>query len=136
MHVLVATRELQGAAEGDFSWTIEGELVALPSSECYDSERCGCGRSFSGLSSHRATTAARVEDRPDLTEAAYTQILVDAELDDIASAGIDLEEHAELRRLAQLAAEQVARIASDFRAGAILERPEGKVRIRRPVSQR
>lgn len=67
MNVLTATTEMQGTREGDFDWTIEGELVWV--GWVCDADRrnprrrgCGCSRSFSGLSSHRATTTARVSD--------------------------------------------------------------------------
>ncbi len=69
MLVLVATNELQGAAAGDYAWTVEGELVTALAAECDSGDRCGCNRGFPGLASDRATTTAMVVDRPELTEA-------------------------------------------------------------------
>lgn len=67
MKVLVATKEEQGAHEGDYCWTMEGELVAVGSLACVESDRCGCSRGFPGLASSRATTTAKVVDRPHIT---------------------------------------------------------------------
>ena len=77
MKVLTATRETQGARDNDFDFSIEGELVWI-GWVCARDRRdpdggCGCGRAFSGLSSHRATTTAVVRDldlsRQDLSTA-------------------------------------------------------------------
>ena len=77
MKVLTATSTGQGRRPNDFSFTIEGELVWL-GLVCASDRRdpdggCGCGRAFSGLNSHRATTTARVRDlrmtRNDLIDA-------------------------------------------------------------------
>lgn len=62
--VLVSTSVSQDERQGDFCFVPEGELVARYGFVC-DSERpdgsgCGCGRSFSGLRTHRATTTAMV----------------------------------------------------------------------------
>lgn len=68
MKVLTATMRGNGEVAGDYSFCVPGELVWLPPS-C-DRDRvdpdngCGCGRGFGGLSSHRATTTALVEERP------------------------------------------------------------------------
>ncbi len=67
MRVLVATSELQGHLDGDYAFTVEGELVTADVSECASPERCGCGRGFPGLASSRATTTAMVVDLPHLT---------------------------------------------------------------------
>ncbi|MEZ5097979.1 MAG: hypothetical protein R2731_19025 [Nocardioides sp.] len=73
MLVLVATRKTNGALPDDFDHCVEGELVTIDE-PCDDDLRdpdgggCGCGRSFSGLHSHRATTTAAVVER-DLSEA-------------------------------------------------------------------
>ncbi len=66
MKVLVATRQTQGSQLGDYSWTVEGELVTPVTVECCSAHLCGCGRGFSGLGSDRATTTAMVADLPDL----------------------------------------------------------------------
>lgn len=67
MKVLVATDQTQGERVGDFNHSIEGELVTV-AVMCRDDRvdpargLCGCGRSFSGLNSHGATTTAMVTD--------------------------------------------------------------------------
>jgi len=66
--VLIATNELQGATPGDYSFTVEGELVTPLAAECASGERCGCNRGFPGLASGFATTTAMVVDRPGVTE--------------------------------------------------------------------
>jgi hypothetical protein len=75
MRVLVATSATQGARASDFAYCVEGELVWFHP-VCSASERdplgaCGCGRSFSGLSSARHTTTALVRDIPGLTRQEY-----------------------------------------------------------------
>jgi hypothetical protein len=72
MKVLVATRRTQGERPGDFSWTIDGELVHFPVVVCARDRRatktgrrlggCGCGRAFSGMNSHRSGTTAEVAE--------------------------------------------------------------------------
>jgi hypothetical protein len=68
MLVLIATNEQQGTAPGDYSFTVEGELVTPIATECASGERCGCDRGFPGLASGFATTTAMVVDRPGVTE--------------------------------------------------------------------
>jgi hypothetical protein len=68
MLVLIATNELQGSDPGDYSFTVEGELVTPLAAECASGERCGCNRGFPGLASGFATTTAMVVDRPSVTE--------------------------------------------------------------------
>ena len=68
MLVLIATNELQGSAPGDYSFTVEGELVTPLATECASGERCGCNRGFPGLASGFATTTAMIVDRPGVTE--------------------------------------------------------------------
>ncbi len=71
MKVFTATRETQGEQPGDFCHAIEGELVLCDEVCATDRNDpdggCGCGRSFAGMNSHRATTTAVVRDL-DLTE--------------------------------------------------------------------
>ena len=66
MLVLEATDLLQGQRDDDYHWCQEGELVHLNIADCCD-PACGCARGFSGFATHRATTTARVVDRPDMT---------------------------------------------------------------------
>jgi hypothetical protein len=69
MLVLIATNEQQGTGPGDYSFTVEGELVTPIATECASGERCGCNRGFPGLASGFATTTAMVVDRPGVSEA-------------------------------------------------------------------
>ncbi len=69
MLVLIATNELQGSVEGDYAWTVEGELVTPVATECAAGEQCGCDRGFPGLASGYATTTAMIVERPGVTEA-------------------------------------------------------------------
>jgi len=66
MLVFEATDELQGVRGDDYHWATTGELVHLPALDC-SSPSCGCTRGFAGFLSHRATTTAKVVERPDLT---------------------------------------------------------------------
>jgi hypothetical protein len=64
--LLTATHAGQGERPGDFCFAVEGELV-LAGLVCARDEAdpdggCGCGRAFSGMNSHRATTTAVVRD--------------------------------------------------------------------------
>jgi hypothetical protein len=68
MLVLIATNELQGTTSGDYSFTVEGELVTPLAAECASGERCGCNRGFPGLASGFATTTAMVAERPGVAE--------------------------------------------------------------------
>ncbi len=66
MRFIVATQETNGDVAGDFTFCVEGELVTLDEPCDRDTRDpaggCGCGRAFSGLHSHRATTTARVAE--------------------------------------------------------------------------
>jgi hypothetical protein len=67
MRLLTATRQAQGELPGDFSFTVEGELVLANDLVCARDRDdpdggCGCGRAFVGLASRRATTTALVRD--------------------------------------------------------------------------
>src|SRR4029078_10624020 len=78
MKVLVATSETQGQRANDFSYCVEGELVTVGLVCAIDRRNpdggCGCGRAFAGLSSHLATTTAKVKE-VDLSEADYVEAL-------------------------------------------------------------
>ena len=134
MHVLVATRDLQCTAPDDFFWGVEGELVSFPT-ECSRPQDCGCGRSFAGLSSKRATTTARVEEI-DLTMGAYVQLLVADALNDVASIELDSDEAEAVRQAAELAAEELGRVAATFACGTVVARCENWILVREGVAER
>ncbi|MFA1547360.1 DUF7715 family protein [Actinomadura chokoriensis] len=72
LKLLTATNAGQGLRDNDFDWCVEGELVHIGTVCARDQGDpdggCGCGRSFAGLNSHRATTTAMVRDVPGFTE--------------------------------------------------------------------
>ncbi|KFU75976.1 hypothetical protein SAMN04489729_1901 [Amycolatopsis lurida] len=115
MKLLVATAKTQGARENDFDHCVEGELlwVAPP---CGDGEsspdsRCGCGRAFGGLSSHRGTTTALVADLPGFTFSDYA----DALRSSLAAQGWPPE-------AAEDVATDLLALASEWEVGTVLER--------------
>lgn len=74
MKLFVATESL--GEEGDFSFTVPGELVHFPPVVC-DCPECGCERAMAGFTSRRATTCFVVRDL-DMDEATYTGLLFDS----------------------------------------------------------
>jgi hypothetical protein len=75
LKLLTATNTGQGLRDNDFDWCVEGELVHIGMVCARDRDDpdggCGCGRSFAGLNSHRATTTAMVREIPGFTEDDY-----------------------------------------------------------------
>jgi hypothetical protein len=75
LKLLTATNAGQGLRDNDFHWCVEGELVHIGMVCARDQDDpdggCGCGRSFAGLNSHRATTTAMVREIPGFTEDDY-----------------------------------------------------------------
>lgn len=79
MRVLVATKQTNGAVDGDYHYCVEGEIVYMQEpcgrdTRDPDSPGCGCGRAFSGTNSHVATSTALVIDS-DLSEAEVREAL-------------------------------------------------------------
>jgi hypothetical protein len=125
MRVLVATTDEQGTQEGDYSWTLEGELVLTgPLLECCDPSRCGCGRGFPGLGSARATTTALVVERPDLRPADLRQAIRDS----LERQGwLEALEPDAADALVGMEAALIRRTATAFRVGAVLSRDGDRV---------
>jgi hypothetical protein len=71
MKVFVASEDTN--KDGDFSFTVPGELVHLPPTvrDCPD---CGCDRAMAGFVSHKATTSFVVRDL-DLDSNTYAELL-------------------------------------------------------------
>ena len=59
-------------ARRDFCWTLDGELLTYPDIPCDDTETCGCGWSFAGITSARACSWGVVELRS--TRAIATEV--------------------------------------------------------------
>ena len=117
MKVLTATGTGQGARSSDFDWTIEGELVWI-GLVCESDRRnpdggCGCGRAFSGLSSHRAGTTAIVRDLP-LTR----QDVVTALAGYLEASGWGVPSRQELDE----EVEELLSIADHWKVGTVVER--------------
>ena len=122
MKVLVATAQTQGVRPNDFDHCVEGELVWISTVCATDQEDpdggCGCGRSFAGMNSHRATTTARVADVP-LDFAHYAEALRSS----LRAQGWPTREAIPM-------AGALADIADQFPIGAVLERRLDLVRWR------
>jgi hypothetical protein len=128
MRVLVATDRTQGSVDGDYCWTVEGELVlGGPLLECASPDRCGCGRGFPGLASCRATTTAMVVDRPHIGRAELGQAILDY-----------LERHGWLQEMEQHEIEEgledeialIEAVTAAFPDGAIVGRQGNEVVMR------
>ena len=124
MKLLTATAITQGARASDFNFAVEGELVILWIT-CSRDERegpdggCGCGRSWSGLNSHKSTTTAQVRDLDftfgDLTTAIMAFVESAGWIDLFATRERALE-------FVHDAAGEMAELAAGYPVGAILER--------------
>jgi hypothetical protein len=70
LKLFVATRV--GSEDGDFSHTVEGELVRLPVT-C-DTPGCDCGKAMTGMASGQSTTTFTIRDL-DITREMYHEML-------------------------------------------------------------
>lgn len=124
LKVLVATTKTQGQRSTDFNYCIEGELVWLSEPCATDARRlpnsCGCGRSFAGLASHRATTTGAIADLP-ITPEEYEEALRSGLVGAGWPGGL----------AGKLAAEQAA-IASYWATDCVLERDLDALTLRTP----
>jgi hypothetical protein len=119
MLVLVATKDTQGAARGDYFHAVEGELVTPVTVECCVPDQCGCGRGFPGLVSARATTTAMVAERRAITPT----LLRDAITDSLQRGGWFVGGDDELAdELVHDHVDAISRLASAFGEGAVVRR--------------
>jgi hypothetical protein len=138
MKVLVATHAGQGMRPSDFCWTDDGELAGFPV-VCDTDNRpgadpdsgCGCGRAFAGLTSHKATTTAKVADWPDLT-AEHLFTLYRRSLDDGGWTQALGEDDA--NRWADQDVRKILEIAAPLPPGTVLELRGEYVQVR-PVPE-
>jgi hypothetical protein len=125
VRVLVATRETQGERDDDYCWTVDGELVRLPLADCAN-PACGCVRGFAGLSSHRATTTALIEEWSTLDPDRYAE-LIRADLLD----GFDDEGDPEVEASIEEELDFLDTLLMLFPPGTVLQRHGPNVSIRR-----
>ncbi len=74
MKLFVAT-EATDETDGDFSWTVPGELVHFPPVVC-DCPGCGCDTAMVGFVSRKSTSCFVVREL-DIDASTYTQLLFD-----------------------------------------------------------
>ncbi len=126
MKVFVAGEAID--QEDEFSYTIPGELVHLPSALC-ECPDCGCDRAMEGFVSHRGTTSFVVRDLQ-LDAGAYAGLLFDT----LAAAGwVEADSPADRTWVARWAAahlEMAARLPVEHplrleRAGMVAVRAPG-----------
>src|ERR1700722_20548859 len=127
MKVLTATSRTQGQRDNDFHWCIEGELVhfgMVCAADRTDPDgRCGCGRSFSGLNSHHATTTAMIRE-VDFSPADYLEAL---------RSSLDQQGWDSSQVVHEVAALQC--LAQHWPAGAVLERRLDQIVMREVIRQ-
>jgi hypothetical protein len=127
MRLLTATSITQGYRVNDFSFCVEGELVHIDPPCAKDrgdpDGRCGCGRSFSGLNSHHATTTAVIRE-VDFSPADYLEAL---------RSSLDQQGWDSSQAVHEVAALQC--LAQHWPAGAVLERRLDQIVMREVIRQ-
>lgn len=120
MQVLVSTTETQGEEPGDFNFVPDGEIVAMYGFVCHDWRgSCGCGRAFSGVVSHKATTSAKVAE-VDLTREELLAI-IETCLGDAGWLQM-METPEEKSELVNGVLDDMLRVADAFPVGSVLSR--------------
>ncbi|WP_242901741.1 DUF7715 family protein [Actinomadura terrae] len=126
LKLLTATDTGQGYRDNDFDWCVEGELVHIGVVCARDRDDpdggCGCGRSFAGLNSHRATTTAMVREIPGFTGDDY----VEAIRSSLEQQGCDPS-------LAEHEAALLRCLVRDWPVGVIVERRLNEIVVRQVV---
>jgi len=110
--------------EGDFSWTVPGELVHLPPVVC-DCPDCGCERAMGGFVSHKGTSCFVVRDL-DIDEPAYIQLLWDT----LEAGGWVTGGSADDRKWIEEWAREHLVLAADFPLEEPLQIREGRIMVR------
>lgn len=127
MKLLTATSRTQGQRDNDFNWCVDGELVIVAGTICERDREdpdggCGCGRSFAGLNSSKATTTALVKDidfsHEDAAEAIRSALEQSGWLHYLDEADIDV------------VVEDALELAAEFEVGDVLERRLDDISVR------
>jgi hypothetical protein len=119
MRLLVATEETQGRRPTDYFCCEEGEVVTF-GSECTRETvdgPCGCRRGLAGLKSSRAATTFRVVEFEHMDPPALAELLASV----LVAQGFYASPTEALDEAAETAS-RLAKIASDFPVGTVLER--------------
>ncbi|KDA44280.1 hypothetical protein [Frankia sp. BMG5.23] len=123
MKILTATAATQGQRDNDFNHCAEGELVWLGLVCAIDRADpdggCGCGRSFTGLSSRLATTTAMVRDIAEMSRSSYAEAL---------RAGLAAQRWHAVG--SESLADELTRLVNGWPAGAVVERRLDIVTVR------
>ncbi|MBP2702610.1 hypothetical protein JOL79_02190 [Microbispora sp. RL4-1S] len=123
MKLLTATAATQGHRKNDFNHCVEGELVHFGIVCTKDSEdpdgRCGCGRAFAGLNSHRATTTAIVREIKDFTRDDYVEAIRSS-----------LDQQGYNPSAAEEEASELLRLVQDWPVGVVVERRLERINVR------
>lgn len=123
MKALTATAVTQGYRASDFNYCVEGELLWIGPVCAVDRANpdgeCGCGRAFSGLTSHQVTTTAMVRDIEELTPVSYADAL-----------RMGLAAGRWSTAVAESLATDLAQLVHDWPIGAVAERRLDLVAIR------
>ncbi|WP_151478877.1 DUF7715 family protein [Streptomyces albicerus] len=127
MKLLTATSRTQGQRDNDFTFCIEGELVIVAPLVCEEDEEnpdggCGCGRSFGGLNSGKATTTAVVSDLDFTRDDAALAVRSALEQSNFVSL-MDPEEVEDL-------IVDTLELAADLGVGTVVEQRLGDIRTR------
>jgi hypothetical protein len=126
--LLTATSSTQGYRENDFDFCVEGELVDIGLPCVGDGhgpdDPCGCGRAFTGMNSHAATTTVMIRDLPGFTPADYVEALRSSLNQQGRDSSHVIHEAAALYTLAR-----------QWPAGTVLERRLDQVAARGPIRQ-
>ena len=128
MKLLVSTKETQGQRKNDYSWTEDGELLFMGMGLECDGEsvdgRCGCKRGFSGLTTHKATTTAKVVEIDFTKEEILNRL--EAHFRDDWQMKPD-----ECVQFAKDCLEDALHVTSIFKVGAVVERRGERIQTRK-----
>lgn len=119
MRILTATTLTNGTVDGDYDYCVPGELVMI--FPACDNRKCGCDRGFGGLSSHRSTTTALVED----SEMAEADVRLALETS-LRGGGWIQGGGAADDELVGVAFDDIVEIAGHFPAGTVLGRDDSE----------
>jgi hypothetical protein len=128
MKLLAATTTTQGDHRGDFAWTADGEYLLI--GFVCDTDRgdpdggCGCGRSFEGISSLRATTTAEVVEAPLSHDEFVSQII-----ESMTRAGWN--EMDDFHRVCEERAEEIEDLIEELPVGTIVGRRIDEIVVRK-----